>query len=661
MADGPHVLTSSKTLPRFKAHPLSPLHWTKTRKGVPGMKLREWKGMNRDLVLQILSVPWGFFDICEGTDDFDNPVQYTHKLHQRRGFLLAHQYRWVDYTKYRQAMYSTWIALGLLLRDCLYFESCRGLLVANDDKTVEELFERITTAYRILREQTGYEVVPPLDGRPDPSVQALKLHRGSIKCVTGRGLSPGVGRSLARLHLTEIGEIRPASMQRKLMRNLMPSISRRPNARVWFESTPGESGCPAHTTWLNSMEGKGYFAGVRGRSCFLEWWLDPTCRLPVDENFVRTQEEIEYIASCAGGVGTFPEYAAKDPETGKLIGNALSGSFTPQLEITDEHLMFRRQEMATTFDNSPRQYASKFPHQPLAGWLGSENPQLPEDVLSTLLGSAVVDDTVKYSHDSGLHWMKDGPPDARLVYLLTADPKRPVEGADPAGLCAWELTPDGGCEEVGFWQGGDDPAAFADRILTASRWLRDSAEWYINGDDGQPRLMTPAELLRLEVMSAGDEPLSAVESVTDGCVSVLSMEGYEDVNLFHSRTKRSGHTGWYTSAKLLRDATSFTIKELREGRLIPRSRGTISQSMSWDGANKNKRESDGTGGYHHYERARCLVMAGHVMTVRSFMFPRWRLRPRPEDEDYVPIALRVSSSPPSPFKFNPFKPASSQE
>lgn len=675
MTRGPEVITSRKSAPEKPIHRLSPLWWTKpSARGVPGLKLREWKGQDKELVIDVMRMPWGFFDICEGIDDFDRTIQYSHKPQQHRGFLLAHKYRWVNYTKYRQAMYSTWIAVGVLLRDVLYFDGMYGLQVANDDPTVEYLFGRMVHAYKVLREKYGYALVPPLEKkRPDPSVSEMHVEGGGgAKAITGRGWSPGVGRSAGRVHLSELGEIRPASVQSILFRNLLPTVSRRPNARVWFETTPGVAGCPAHATWIASLEGKGRFAGKQGTAAFLEWWLDPTCVEMVPEGFERTEEELAYIAKLSGGEGVFEELATKDAQ-GRQVGNAKSGSFNPPLEITDANLQFRRIEMATTFEGSPRAFDSKFPPNPMGGWLGAENPQLPEEVLQPMLRGALADDMIPLHEEAGVRWMKDGPPDAGACYLITVDPKRPVEGADPAGICVWEVAKEGPVIEVGFWEGWDDPPSLALRIRDLVTWIRDSAEHYVEESgvwvstkDGaleaeratRKRLLTPDELTRLKVHSPGDDPLAAVESNTDGVISVLLGDGFEDVILYHSRSTKSSHLGWYATAKLLKDATAFTIKGLRDGWLQPKSRGTITQAIAWDGSKKDRRVQT-AGGFHHFERARCLLIAGHVATTRPFIPAKWEILPDRSQEAYIPIAQRVSSEP-KKKPFNPLKPASSQ-
>jgi len=666
----PFILTGRKTAPPLKPHPYSPLLWTKPQpNGARGLKLYEWKGMNTGLRNKVLSVPWGFFNICHGVDDEDIPVQFRARDHQIRGFLLAHKYRWTYYTKYRQAQYSTWIALGMLLRDCMYFSGMKGLLVAHEDEAVEDLFERITLCYKIMRDKYGYDIVVPLDKtKNDPSAKTIHFeHGGSIKCITGGGFSPGTGRSIARLHFTETGELNNRK-QAKTLRSLMPTVSRRKNARIWWESTPGDAGCPVHTTWIESLDGGSYFSGDRGTPCFLEWWLDPTCRVTPPAGFTRTKREEEYIRTLAGGPGRIPGYATKLPD-GTLVGNLKSGSFNPALEIDDAYLQFRRLEISTTFDKSPRKFDNKFPAHPLSGWRSSENPVLPEAHLTPLLGDAPNDEQVELKREAGMHWMKAGPPDKGRCYLLTADPKRMVEGADPAGHLVFEVTPKGVATEVGFWQGWDDPYDFSDRIVDAINWLQDEAEYYV--DDpvaGIRRPVTDEELSRLQVTSEGDIPLAAIESNVDSTIILVMRKGEDedvdetarrDISLFHTRARSGGHPGWYNNSKTNKDSITYTIKGLKEGTLVPVSKGTIMQAIAWDGSRKDRRSTTATGGHHHYERARCLLMAGHVAATHTFFFAKYHIVPDRSHEEYVPIALRGGGVK-KQLPYNPLLPASQQ-
>jgi len=615
-------------------HPLAPLRWAinDPSRGVRPLVLAKGKygPPDPDLGLLSLATPWNFFHLCAGIADDDTPINFETLPQQKHGFLHAHKYRWSFFDKYRQAKFSTWIADGMLLRDCMLFHGMRGLLIAERQETAEDLFERIVYAFERLPD--GLKV-PLAEGRSPGVKQILFKHGGGIKVITGSGWSPGVGRSIGRLHLSEFGEV-PPERQSMLVRNLLPTVNRRPNARVWIETTPGRSGTVSHTIWQGALAGEGRFSERNeGAPCFLEWWLDPTCTTPLSEGFRRTEEEEEYVLRLHGLPG----------------GRSVDGA----KEITDGHLQFRRDEIATTFERSPRLFDTKYPPNPASGWIGSDNPVLPETAIEHQMQSQAPDGSCSFNFEAGLSFVEpDWQPDLMAAYLLTVDPKRAGTGGDPAAVTLWEtFGEDSDMVEVGFWEGREDPHELAHHVAKTARWIDENKIWK-GLPDRHPLLRQHPDKIhsdQVAIEREGDKPLVVVESVTDGTISVLRTDEFQDLFTYCGRKQ----DGWYTTNKLLREATGHAVHALHNHGVIARSGGLLQQLHSYDGRNKHTRVAQTDGSKHHYDRARTFVMACHINATWSFETPTVKIVANSADEEYIPVAFRNSSSDKKRDRYNP--------
>lgn len=385
---------------------------------IGGADLAPLDGLDVDKVLELLEAPFSFFAASKllGEDDFVDFATPTPA--QLQALEAAFRYRWLLIDKYRQAKMTSCLAIGVLLRDCMYGNGLGGVVIAHDTETSEMVFERVLYAYDTLPDCVK---MPLSSGRQKGARHISFCHGGSIKVLTMGSRAPGVGRGVSRILITEIGE---SPQQRRMMVNLFPTFNKRPNARVIVESTPGRSGSPHEHLWRKSIEGAGRFHPL-----FLEWWRDDSCRaaVPPDETFEPTIEE--------------RVYAAKHPD------------------ITPEHLYFRRLALENEFVGEPRLFGSKYPSDPYDGWVGSLNPVMPADVIKGLLAAAERDADVA---DRGYGCWEIEEPDEKRPYLITDDPAGFGLGGDPSALTVWDAIDQ---REVAFWEGREDPGRHADRLM----------------------------------------------------------------------------------------------------------------------------------------------------------------------------------------------------
>ena len=115
--------------------------------------------------------------------------------------------------------------------------------------------------------------------------------------------------------------------------------------------------------WHEALRREGQFFPL-----FLEWWKDETCRIPAPPGFAPTEDELDYM--------------------GKRRGMDL------------DNLFFMRTRLRSEFVGDTRLYSAKYPSDAYDGWIGSQRPMMPEDVLRKLLESAI-EDPQEGSHGCG--------------------------------------------------------------------------------------------------------------------------------------------------------------------------------------------------------------------------------------------------------------------
>ena len=377
-----------------------------------GAKLAYHPDLNQSKVHAMFSTPDAFVSMCQIVRENES-IGYLEPTKTQRKLLQAvHDNRWVIVNKFRQAKITT-ISVMLLLRDCMYLEGVKGLLIAERQDTAEDIFERILFSYNRLPADVR---MPMAKGRKAGTTQMHFCHGGGIKVLTAGGRSPAIGRSIDRLVITEFGE---AQWQKKAAINIFPTVNKRKNARVILESTPGRAGSHHEQMWRSALEDKSRFSPL-----FLDWWDDDSCQID-DPDFQPTEEELTYLQHHEG--------------------------------MTSENLAFRRSALNTEFVGDARLFSSKYPSDPYDGWLGSMAPIMPSDVLKPALARAVPDPPLATVGCCVLD-----KPRVNSQYIITADPAGFGGSGDKSALTVWDALER---REVAFWEDREDPGRFAYRLM----------------------------------------------------------------------------------------------------------------------------------------------------------------------------------------------------
>mgnify|MGYP003148279954 CR=1 FL=1 len=377
-----------------------------------GANLATAPGLNQSKIRALFSTPDAFVSMCQIVRE-DESIGYLEPTKTQRKLLQAvHDNRWVLVNKFRQAKITT-ISVMLLLRDCMYLNGVKGLLIAERQDTAEDIFERILFAYHRLPADVR---MPLAKGRRAGTTQMHFCHGGGIKILTAGGRSPAIGRSIDRLVITEFGE---AQWQKKAAINIFPTVNKRVNARVILESTPGRAGSHHEQMWQSALEGKSRFHPL-----FLDWWDDDSCQID-DPSIKLTEAEKTYQARHDG--------------------------------MNLANMAFRRSALNTEFVGDDRLFSAKYPSDPYDGWLGSLAPIMPVEVLKPALARAVPDPPLS---PAGCCIMTG--PEANQKYLITADPAGFGGSGDKSALTVWNALER---REVAFWEDREDPGRFARRLM----------------------------------------------------------------------------------------------------------------------------------------------------------------------------------------------------
>jgi len=501
-------------------------------------------GMDGGAIRQMFSVPEAFVSMCKIVRENETTGYLNPTPAQVRAIRAVEANKWTFITKYRQAKMTTVTLMHLLLRDCMYLQGIAGMLIADTNATAEMAFKRLRFAYENLPEP----IRMPLAAGSKGSKKELEfVHGGNIIIKSLEGRAPAVGHSIDRLHITELGE---ALHQQKAIINLFPGINKRPNAKLVIESTPGRAGSFHERMWHEALRREGQFYPL-----FLEWWLDDTCRLPVPKGFDPSEEELEYLGNHPG--------------------------------MTMENLYFMRTRLRSEFVGDNRLFSAKYPSDPYDGWIGSQRPMMPEEVLRHLLETAQ-DDPPEGSHGCGEFIS----PIEGHRYEVFADPTGFGAVGDPAALTVFDVDT---LEEVAVWSGREAPDRFAVRIqLVCQRY---------NG------------------------ARAIVESNHAGCITALRELG---VKITYSKRQ----PGWYATAKRVAQAEFALVRMLREDDLIIRSRAGLQQLLRYDGDfSRRVQGADGEG--HHFDRARTYVMAADILIKAKRIIDRRATRRQREQDQMV--------------------------
>tara|TARA_R110000751_G_scaffold151017_1_gene255972 strand:+ start:522 stop:2162 length:1641 start_codon:yes stop_codon:yes gene_type:complete len=505
-----------------------------------GAKIVVAPGMDARAVQQLFSVPEAFVSMCQIVREDESTGYLNPTPAQLLTIRAIEAQRWTFVTKYRQAKITTVTLMHLLLRDCMFLQGISGVLIADTNATAEMAFKRLRFAYENLPSPVKMPLAPGSKG----SKKELEfIHGGNIIIKSLEGRAPAVGLSIDRLHITELGE---ATHQQKAIVSLFPAINKRHNAKLVIESTPGGAGTFHERMWHQALRKEGQFFPL-----FLEWWTDNTCALPVPAGFIPSEAELEYL--------------------GKHRGMKMA------------NVVFLRARLNSEFVGDSRLFSSKYPSDMYDGWIGSQRPMMPEDILRILLESAR-EDPIEGSYGCG----EFANPIAGHKYEVYADPTGFGSVGDPAALTVFDLET---LTEVAVWSGREAPDRFAVRIEQVCKRYNDAR--------------------------------AVVESNHAGCITSL-----KDMHVRITYSKRQ--PGWYATGQRVARAEFDLVRLLREDDLIIRSRSGLQQLLRYDGDfGRRIKGEDGEG--HHFDRARTYVMAADMLAKIKRTGDRRDAR-RPKDE-----------------------------
>ena len=389
------------------------------------------------------------------------------------------------------------------------------------------------------------------------------MHGGQIQGITGGGENPAIGFSPDYGVLSEYGlynnydQFDPA---------FFPAIERRTHAACRIETTPGTYNSAAHERWTEAMSSS---TASRWLPVFLAWWRDMLCVSvnPVPAGFTLTPEEADFKRR----VDLFDAQACRErPKWWRYTGH---------VPISEKHMWFRRETLASTFHQDPRLFASKYPSSPYEGWLISSSPTIPADAIEKMMPTAV---DVPYGEEKWFEVI-----DPNTPYLITVDGKGYGKKGDPAAMTLWNLWT---WSEAASWSGDEDPGEITPRVL---RW-----QWKTN-----------AHVI--------------VETNKDGVAAALQASNCP--RLFWSGEQ----PGWFSTEVSKKAALIDLVSMLRAGEITIRTLQTLQQLASWDG--KTRAQETGRR-KHHWDRAiTVLIFAYGVVALGKPQRPRIEVLPvRPE-------------------------------
>ena len=263
--------------------------------------------------------------------------------------------------------------------------------------------------------------------------------------------------------------------------------------------------------------------------------------------------------------------------TEKLTAEELAYAQAHQ-DTSTRALLFRREMLATIFNRDTRLFEAKYPSGPYSGWLGSSSPILPEAELEAALANAQDITPAGCVNAVGpslvIHPLHP--------HVIVADPAGFGASGDPSSLIVFDAVTK---KDVAMWSGREDPGRFYARLVATQK---------------------------LFTTKAG-EPLVAIESNASAVIALARDGGMPNL-LWTSRD----HPGWYATSVRIQESESRYVRMTREGDLVISNRPTLHQLLKYDGSDRGRRATGPDGSVHHFDLARCAIMAADILSRRYF-------------------------------------------
>lgn len=342
-------------------------------------------------------------------------------MDQRRVFELLSREPFVFAGKGRQS-YMSEVGIRWLLRETMYLEGCKGVLVADKNSTAEELFSRLNYMYKHMHPSIK---VPLANKREEGNEGDIEfIHGGKIVVISGEIRVPAIGFSPSRAHISELGKMRD---QKNFVVNMLPSIMKKAGARIFIETTPGQHGDLSFDYWIDSNRGKNIF-----HPYFIKWFDQPGCSRPVDANS--------------------PDASALEMELMQRYG------------LSRENIEYMR-VILPLFQNDMLAFRNQYPFHEMDGWTSGEASTMPGDVFQPHLRDSVKDNQLVVGK-SGLLELKTPSPNRQ--YVIVVDPAGISQRPDATAITVF----DSSGEEVAFWAGSIAPSEAADKVVAAATIYR---------------------------------------------------------------------------------------------------------------------------------------------------------------------------------------------
>lgn len=393
--------------------------------GEYGGRLYVHPSLNMQKIISFFRVSHQFAaDECHFQHEQTNePAKGYHHLttDQKAVLTLLKENPFVYAGKGRQS-YMSEVGIRWLLRETMYLEGCKSVLVADKNDTAEELFSRLNYMYKHMSADVK---VPLANGRAEGNDGDIEfIHGGKIKVVSGETRVPAIGFSPSRAHISELGKMRD---QMNFVKNMLPSIMKKQGARVFIETTPGEYGDLCHSYWVGANRGNNVLVPY-----FIKWFNQPGCSRPVsNESPDVTAAELEYMQRYG---------------------------------MTRENIEYMR-IMLPLFNYDMLAFRNMYPFHEMDGWTAAESATMPGDIFQPHIRGSFKDTDVAVGK-SQLHEVRQ--PNANRRYVIVADPAGISQRPDATAITVFDDTG----EEVAFWAGSITPSEAADKVCAAAAVYR---------------------------------------------------------------------------------------------------------------------------------------------------------------------------------------------
>ena len=244
----------------------------------------------------------------------------------------------------------------------------------------------------------------------------------SYVVATAGGDSVGRGETLTHVHASELA-FWPKSTAEEIWNGLAQAVPNTNGTAIFIESTANGVSGIFYDLWRGAVEGKNGYVPV-----FIPWFTDPDYREAVPDNFERTPEEEELVATY---------------------------------KLDDEQLMFRRRKIA---QNGIDLFKQEYPAEPDEAFLTTGRPVFnPEQLQECLKHTRDLEERLALETDE---WVNHSRGELQ-IYRKHDEGERYVVGADTAmGIKDgdWSVAQvlDSKKRQVATWRGQVHPDYFAE-------------------------------------------------------------------------------------------------------------------------------------------------------------------------------------------------------